>query len=88
MAQFIGQIPEEVDALASDFDNKATDIETVITALTTKLGSTTWVGADRNRFEGDWNSQLSSGLRNVAAALRDAAVLARGNAEQQRNASA
>jgi hypothetical protein len=88
MAQFIGQIPEEVDALAAEFDNKAGDIDTIITGLTAKLGATTWVGADRNRFEGDWNSQLSSGLRNVAAALRDAAVLARGNAEQQRNASA
>ena len=88
MSQFIGQIPEEVDALASDFDNKATDIETVITALTSKLGSTTWVGADRNRFEGDWNSTLSSNLRTVAASLREAATTARNNAEQQRTASA
>jgi len=88
MAQFIGQIPEEVDALAAEFDNKAGSIDDIISGLTAKLGATTWVGADRNRFEGDWNSQLSSALRNVGAALRDAAILARGNAEQQRSASA
>jgi len=88
MAQFLGQIPEEVDALATEFDNKANDIDTVISTLTSKLGSTTWTGNDRTRFEGDWNSTLTSGLRNVAGALRDAAILARGNATQQRDASA
>ncbi|WP_167042835.1 hypothetical protein [Salinibacterium sp. ZJ454] len=88
MASFIGQIPEEVDALATDFDAKAGDIDTLISALTSKLGSTTWVGNDHTRFEGDWNSTLTTSLRNVAGSLRDAAVLARGNAQQQRDASA
>ncbi|WP_166875743.1 hypothetical protein [Salinibacterium sp. ZJ450] len=88
MASFIGQIPEEVDALATDFDAKAGDIDTLISALSSKLGSTTWVGSDRTRFEGDWNSTLTTSLRNVAGSLRDAAVLARGNAQQQRDASA
>jgi uncharacterized protein YukE len=87
MAQFVGQIPEEVDALAADFDAKASDIESLMAALKAKLGSTTWVGADRERFEGDWDGQLSTQLRTVASALRDAAIIARGNAEQQRTAS-
>lgn len=87
MAQFLGQIPEEVDALAADFDAKAGDIEGLIAALKAKLGSTTWTGQDRQRFEGDWDGQLSAQLRNVAGALRDAAMLARSNAEQQRTAS-
>ena len=85
---FLGQIPEEVDALAADLDVKAGDIETLITALASKLGSTTWTGADRDRFEGDWNSTLTTNLRNVAGSLRDAASVARSNAEQQRQASA
>ena len=87
MAQFLGQIPDEVRLLAADFDAKATDLENVITALKSKLGSTTWVGPDRTRFEGDWDSSLSGSLRNVAGALRDAATTARGNAEQQDTAS-
>lgn len=84
----LGQIPEEVDSLAADLDVKAEDIETLITALASKLGSTTWTGPDRDRFEGDWNSTLTTNLRNVAGALRDAASIARQNAEQQRQASA
>ena len=87
MAQFVGQIPEEVDALAVDFDAKAGDIEGLMAALKAKLGSTTWAGQDRQRFEGDWDGQLSAQLRNVAGALRDAATIARGNADQQRTAS-
>jgi uncharacterized protein YukE len=88
MAQFLGQIPEEVDALATEFDTKAAAIDDVISSLTAKLGGTTWTGSDRTRFENDWNSTLTSGLRNVAGALRDAAIVARGNAQQQRDASA
>lgn len=84
---FLGQIPEEVDALAADLEAKAGDIETLLSALASKLGSTTWTGADRDRFEGDWNSTLSTNLRNVAGSLRDAGSIARQNAEQQRQAS-
>lgn len=87
MAQFLGQVPEEVDALAAEFDAKAGDIENLIASLKAKLGSTTWTGPDRQRFEGDWDGNLSSALRNVAGSLRDTATVARGNAEQQRTAS-
>lgn len=87
MAAFLGQIPEEVDALAADFDAKATDIEGIISQLTAKLGGTTWTGSDQARFQGDWDSQLSGALRNVAGALRDAGSIARSNADQQRQAS-
>lgn len=87
IAQFLGQVPEEVDALAADFDAKAGEIDAVITALKAKLGGTTWTGSDRTRFEGDWDGQLSASLRHVSGALRDAAVLARSNAERQRQAS-
>jgi uncharacterized protein YukE len=87
MAQFVGQIPEEVDVLAADFEAKAGDIESLIQALKTKLGSTTWVGQDRQRFEGEWDGRLTTQLRIVADALRETAIVARGNAEQQRTAS-
>jgi hypothetical protein len=87
MAQFLGQIPDEVRLRAAEFDAKATDLENVITALKSKLGSTTWVGPDRTRFEGDWDSTLSGSIRNVAGALRVAATTARCNADQQDTAS-
>jgi len=88
VSSLLGQIPEEVDALAGDFDAKASDLDGVVSALTAKLGGTTWTGSDRTRFEGDWNSTLSTNLRNASQALRDAAQTARDNAQQQRDASA
>ncbi len=88
MSQFLGQIPEEVDALAQEFGNRADEIDTIISAITAKLGSTTWTGPDRDRFEADWNGQLSTSLRAVGGTLRDAQAIAKSNAEQQRTASA
>jgi len=87
MAQFLGQNPEEVTELAREFDAKAQAVEDVITQLTTKFANTTWTGPDRERFEGDFTSRLTSNLRTVSGALGDAAILARANAEQQVTAS-
>jgi len=84
---FLGLVPDEVDALAIEFDARAGDIETLVASLTAKLAATTWTGADRDHFQSDWDGQLTAGLRNVAASLRDAATIARANAEQQRQAS-
>lgn len=88
MSLFLGQIPEEVDALANEFGAKADEIDQIIAAISTKLGSTTWTGADRDRFESDWNGQLTASLRSVSGSLRDAQAIAKTNAEQQRTASA
>lgn len=88
MAQFLGQIPEEVDALAAKFGQKADEIDHIISEITSQLGSTSWVGADRNRFESDWNGQLTSHLRHVGDQLRHTQQLAAQNANEQRNASA
>jgi uncharacterized protein YukE len=87
MSQYLGQIPEEVDALANEFGVKADEIDQIISAVSAKLGSTTWTGPDRDRFEADWNGQLTAALRNVGGSLRDAQSVAKSNAEQQRTAS-
>lgn len=87
MAQFLGQVPEQVDALAVDFDAKAGDIETIIAALKARLSQTAWTGTDQQRFEGEWDGTLSTQLRTIAGVLRDTATVARANAEQQRQAS-
>lgn len=88
MSQFLGQIPEEVDELAALFERKASDLETTVGEISSKLGSTTWRGNDRERFEGDWQGTISSNLRSAANQLRDAGQVARQNADQQRQASA
>lgn len=87
MAQYIGMDPDEVDDLAAQLQAKASDLETVLSTLTSKLGSTTWVGTDRNRFEEAWQGTISVNLTNAANQLRDAATAATGDANQQRAAS-
>ena len=84
---FLGQNPDEVDALATELDAKADAIELVISSLSDQIDDTTWVGSDRTRFEGAWVGSLSANLRSVAGSLKDAAVAARDNAREQRNAS-
>ncbi len=88
MAEYLGQNPDEVRELATLFDTKATDLEGVVSAINSKLASTTWVGPDRTRFEGDTWSTIQSNLNQIAQTLREAGTTARNNATEQENASA
>jgi hypothetical protein len=87
MSGFLGQIPEDVEGLALDFDAKASDVETVIQSINSKLAVTTWEGADRDSFEAAWNGEISAMLNGLAQSLRDTGVIANNNAQQQRTAS-
>lgn len=88
MSGFLGQVPEEVEALAADFEVKSSDIETLITTVTSRLASTTWVGNDRDAFEASWAGEMTNNLTQLANSLRDAGMIANNNAQQQRTASA
>jgi len=83
----LGMDIAEVRALSQQLNSSANDITQIIQQLTSKLGSTTWVGQDRNQFESDWQSQHVTNLRNVAQALTDAGRLAGQNADQQETTS-
>lgn len=87
MSGFLGQIPEEVEQLARTFDQKAGDVESLITYINGRLQSTTWVGADREAFESSWSGEMTSGLTQLANSLRETGQLANTNAQQQRTAS-
>lgn len=84
---FTGMDITQVRQLATQMRSKADEIDTIMSTLTSALGSAQWVGADRQQFEGDWNSQYCSMLRNVSQGLRDAATRADQNAGQQETAS-
>ncbi len=88
MSGFLGQVPEEVEALAADFDHKAGDVETLITTVNSRLSSTTWVGNDRDAFEATWAGEMTNNLTQLANSLREAGQIANNNAQQQRTASA
>jgi len=81
---FLGQNPDEVEALAAGFEAKATALEQLIASLDGDFDSTTWVGSDRTKFEGSWVGHLTPELKAVASSLKDAAERARDNAREQR----
>ena len=87
MADYIGQVPEEVDALAADFETKAGDLEALKSAISAKLDGTVWTGQDRDRFQADWEGTFSQNITTVVQQLRQAGQQAADNAQQQRDAS-
>jgi hypothetical protein len=87
MAEYIGQIPEEVDSLAAELEAKAGELEDLKSAISAKLGGTTWTGPDRDRFEADWEGALSANVTQMTQQLRGASQMATNNAQEQRDAS-
>ena len=88
MSDYIGQVPEEVDQLSAEFETKAGDLEHLQSLITGKLAGTTWTGPDRDRFQSDWEGQLTTSITQMVAQLRGASQLAADNAQEQRDASA
>ena len=86
MAQ-LGANPEQLDLLARKFDEEAEKIDATISGITTQLASTWWLGPDKDQFENQWNTTLTSELRKVIASLKDAAGNCRKQADQQRQTS-
>ncbi|WP_395245242.1 WXG100 family type VII secretion target [Agromyces sp. MMS24-K17] len=78
---------QQVRQLSSQLNNKAGEIESILSTLTNALSNTQWEGPDATHFRNEWSGQHSSSLRQVVQALRDAAQRASQNAAQQEQAS-
>lgn len=78
---------QQVRQLSSQLNQKAGDIDSILSTLTNALSSTQWEGPDATKFRNDWSGQHTSSLRQVAQALRDAASKASQNASEQEQAS-
>lgn len=87
MSYFTGMDIEAVRSLATQLNTKASDIDSLRQQLTSQIESTAWVGADRERFYGDWTGQYTAALNQVAEGLRTAATCATNNANQQETTS-
>lgn len=87
MTGFLGQIPEDVHALGAEFETQAGEVETLISAINTRLQATTWRGSDRDNFEATWSGEMTNNLTQLAQALRDTGTIANNNADQQTAAS-
>ena len=78
---------EQVRSLAAQLGQKADQIDSLISEVTSKLGATDWTGPDANQFRSDWSGTLTTQLRSVAQTLRDTQQRATQNASQQEQAS-
>ncbi|MEE6163775.1 MULTISPECIES: WXG100 family type VII secretion target [unclassified Mycolicibacterium] len=86
MALF-GQDIAQVQQLATQLNAKASDIESVISQLTSAVNSVQWMGPDAERFKSDWQGQHVPQLRQVVSALQTASQNANRNATEQQQAS-
>lgn len=78
---------QQVRQLSSQLNQKAGEIESSLSQLTSSLANTDWNGPDATSFRGDWSGQHTSALRQVIQALRDAATKAQQNANAQEQVS-
>ncbi len=78
---------EAVRQLAGQMDARAEQISTLMHELTNALENTEWIGPDRDRFVEGWKGTHANQLLTVAQSLREAANIARDNAQQQQDAS-
>ena len=78
---------QQVRQLSTQLNQRASDIDGILSTLTNALGATQWEGPDATQFRNDWSGQHSSALRQVAQALRDAASKAQQNASAQEQTS-
>ncbi len=78
---------EQVRQLSTQLNQKAADIESILSTLTAALNGTQWEGPDASQFRNDWSGQHTASLRNVASALRDAGAKAQQNATAQEQTS-
>lgn len=64
-----GANPEQLASLGRSLKQQITGIEGVISAVTSALGGTTWVGPARDQFEQDWNTTFRNALNKLNQAF-------------------
>lgn len=78
---------QQVRQLSAQLNQKAEEIESILSSLTNTLGGTQWEGPDAIAFRNEWSGQHTAALRQVINALRDASQKASQNASAQENVS-
>ncbi len=64
-----GANPEQLASLGRSLRQQITSIEGVISAVSSALGGTTWVGPARDQFENDWNTTFRNALGKLNQAF-------------------
>lgn len=83
MSEFLGMNPAEVRQLASQMEQKAEEIESIKSQLTSALHSAQWTGNDAKQYRSEWDSQHVPAMTRVVESLKQAAQTAKRNADTQ-----
>ncbi|RFA09198.1 hypothetical protein B7R54_08135 [Subtercola boreus] len=79
----------ELRALAKDFDQKASQLQGLLSTLTVEINRTqAWGGPDAESFRQQWNSTHRTSLQNANSVLTAASTALVRNADEQEQASA
>ena len=77
----------DMQSLIAKLGAQCSSIHTIIMQIQGAIDSTTWVGADSNRFRADWQSHLRPSLNTVQAAIEAAKGQANKDLQEQITAS-
>lgn len=87
MSGYLGMNPSQVEQLISVLNEQAGKIDGIKSRLAGSVSSTTWDGADAEKFKSDWTSVHANNLQRVADALREISTKARNELSQQQSTS-
>ena len=73
MSGKIGGTIEQMTGMGSTFTTEAGEVDRLVNAITSQLGSTDWEGGAAQRFRDQWNGEFRNALVQVAQGLRDCA---------------
>jgi uncharacterized protein YukE len=78
---------EQLQQLSTQLNTKASEIQNVISQLSSQISSVNWLGPDATKFKSDWQGQHVAQLKQVVSALQAASQNAKKNAQEQQTAS-
>jgi len=64
-----GANPEQLSSLGRSLQHQMATIDGVISAVSSALHGTTWVGPARDQFEHDWNNSFRTALQRLNQAF-------------------
>ena len=64
-----GANPEQLASLGRSLKQQITTVEGVMSAVSSALGGTTWLGPARDQFENDWNTSFRTALSKLNQAF-------------------
>lgn len=84
---FLGMDLIAIQHLSRQLDTQSEEVRAASNQLASIIESTAWIGADRDRFVREWQSDYGPALRRSAELLREASVHAAQGAAGQDKAS-